>query len=177
MTSIRMINVQHTNMETHTLRLVWWSPSRKEKKKRKKKKKPKWILQFYPTCFYTGLHMILECRDTKLWPISGCIPMFLPFLKCFYSGLHTILECKDTKLWPVSGYITESLVSTLKGRAGNKCPSQQRNGIYLTSQCLSFNNNNTTTTRRRTPPFTLGVRASPAVLSMWPCENIFHIQV
>jgi hypothetical protein len=24
-------------------------------------------------CFYSGLHMILECRDTKLWCTVGCI--------------------------------------------------------------------------------------------------------
>jgi hypothetical protein len=24
-------------------------------------------------CFYGGLHMILECRDTKLWSTVGCI--------------------------------------------------------------------------------------------------------
>ncbi len=86
MTSIMMINIQHTNMETHTLRLVWWSPSRKEE----------------------------EARVD---------PSVLP-KKCFYSGLHTILECKDSKLWPVSGCITSSLVSTLKGRAGNKTEKQ-----------------------------------------------------
>jgi hypothetical protein len=33
--------------------------------------KPKWILQLCPKCFYSGLHMTLECRDTKLWPVSG----------------------------------------------------------------------------------------------------------
>jgi len=155
MTSIRMINVQHTNMETHTLRLVVWSPSRKEKKK----KKPKWILQFCPTGFYSGLHMILECRGTKLWPVSG--------------------------------YIAESLVCTLKGRAGNKCPSQQTNRFCLTCQCLSFNNNNNSTTSTTTNvrvlvlvssrffrsysegAFTLGVRASPALLSMWRVEIFF----
>jgi hypothetical protein len=34
--------------------------------------KPKWILEL--CCwkyFYSGLHMTLECRDTKLWPISS----------------------------------------------------------------------------------------------------------
>jgi hypothetical protein len=25
--------------------------------------------------FYRGLHMTLECRDTKLWPISKCVTM------------------------------------------------------------------------------------------------------
>jgi hypothetical protein len=34
--------------------------------------KPKWILQLCWKCFYSGLHMTLECRDTKLWPVSGC---------------------------------------------------------------------------------------------------------
>ncbi len=33
--------------------------------------KPKWILQWWwLKCFYSGLHMTLECMDTKLWPIS-----------------------------------------------------------------------------------------------------------
>jgi hypothetical protein len=34
--------------------------------------KPKWILQLCWKWFYTGLHRVLECRDTKLWPVSGC---------------------------------------------------------------------------------------------------------
>jgi hypothetical protein len=25
--------------------------------------------------FYDGLHMTLECRDPKLWPISKCVTM------------------------------------------------------------------------------------------------------
>jgi hypothetical protein len=28
--------------------------------------KPKWILQLCWKCFYSELHMTLECRDTKL---------------------------------------------------------------------------------------------------------------
>jgi hypothetical protein len=32
--------------------------------------KPKWDPS---ECFYSGLHLILECRDTKLWSIVGCI--------------------------------------------------------------------------------------------------------
>jgi hypothetical protein len=33
--------------------------------------KPKWILELCCwKCFYSGLHMTLECRDTKLWPVS-----------------------------------------------------------------------------------------------------------
>jgi hypothetical protein len=41
--------------------------------------KPKWILQLCWKCFYSGLHMTLECRDTKLWFLSGrdCITMSL----------------------------------------------------------------------------------------------------
>jgi hypothetical protein len=40
--------------------------------------KPKWILlQLCQKCFSSGLHMTLECRDIKLWPISGCITMSL----------------------------------------------------------------------------------------------------
>ncbi len=36
--------------------------------------KPKWILlQWYVKCLFSGLHMTLECRDTKLWPVFGCI--------------------------------------------------------------------------------------------------------
>ncbi len=31
------------------------------------------------TTIYCGLHMTLECRTTKLWPLSGCIPMSLPW--------------------------------------------------------------------------------------------------
>jgi hypothetical protein len=34
--------------------------------------KLKWILFLLcPKCFYNGLHMTLECRDTKLWHVSG----------------------------------------------------------------------------------------------------------
>jgi len=34
-------------------------------------KKPKWIqVHLRRKCFYGGLHMTVECRDTKLWPIS-----------------------------------------------------------------------------------------------------------
>jgi hypothetical protein len=39
--------------------------------------KLKRILQLYGKCFYSGLHVTLECRDTKLWPVSGCITMSL----------------------------------------------------------------------------------------------------
>jgi hypothetical protein len=35
--------------------------------------KPKWIL---PLCGkWVGLHMTLECRDIKLWPISKCVTL------------------------------------------------------------------------------------------------------
>jgi hypothetical protein len=37
--------------------------------------KPKQILQVCQKCSYSGLHMTLECRDTKLWLISRCITM------------------------------------------------------------------------------------------------------
>jgi hypothetical protein len=39
----------------------------------------KWILQLCWTFFYSGLHMTLKRRDTKLWPVSGCIAMSLPW--------------------------------------------------------------------------------------------------
>ncbi len=35
----------------------------------------KWILSSCWKCFYSGLHMTLECRDTKLWPLTECIPI------------------------------------------------------------------------------------------------------
>ncbi len=58
-------------------------------------------------CFYSGLHMTLECRHTKLSPVSGCITMSKCILqlcqKCFCSGFHMTLECRDTRLWPISG--------------------------------------------------------------------------
>jgi hypothetical protein len=28
-------------------------------------------------CLCSGLHMTQECRDTKLWPVSGCITISL----------------------------------------------------------------------------------------------------
>jgi hypothetical protein len=33
--------------------------------------------------FYSELHITLECKDTKLWPIFGCIAMFLLMLGGF----------------------------------------------------------------------------------------------
>ncbi len=46
-------------------------------------------------CFYSGLHMTLECRDTRLWPVSGgCITMSLPWkaepTKCFETALAVV---------------------------------------------------------------------------------------
>jgi hypothetical protein len=41
--------------------------------------KPKSMLQLCRKCFQSGLHTTLECRDTKLWPISGCITISLPW--------------------------------------------------------------------------------------------------
>jgi hypothetical protein len=31
-------------------------------------------------CFCSGLHMSLVCKDSKLWPVSGCIIMSLVFI-------------------------------------------------------------------------------------------------
>ncbi len=39
--------------------------------------KPKGILESGRKCFCSGLHMTLECRDTKFWPNSACITMSL----------------------------------------------------------------------------------------------------
>jgi len=39
--------------------------------------KSNWIFQLCQKPFYSGLHMSLECRDIKVWPISGCITMSL----------------------------------------------------------------------------------------------------
>jgi hypothetical protein len=60
-TSIRMISILNILDRKHTVvRMV----------------KPKCILQLCRRkCFYSGLHMALECRDTKIWSISGCITM------------------------------------------------------------------------------------------------------
>ncbi len=41
--------------------------------------KPKSMLQLCRKCFQSGLHTTLECRDTKLWPVSGCITISLPW--------------------------------------------------------------------------------------------------
>jgi hypothetical protein len=35
--------------------------------------KLKWILQLCRKCFYSGLHLTLECRDTQFWLVLGCI--------------------------------------------------------------------------------------------------------
>ncbi len=40
---------------------------------------PKWIVQWCLKCFYSGLHLILECRDTKLLALK-----FLFASQCFY---------------------------------------------------------------------------------------------
>ncbi len=40
---------------------------------------PKWILHLCWKCFYNGLQMTLECRNTNRCPLSGCIPMSLPW--------------------------------------------------------------------------------------------------
>lgn len=40
--------------------------------------KPKCILGVMQEMFYSEVHMTLECRDTQLWPLSGCTPMSLP---------------------------------------------------------------------------------------------------
>ncbi len=41
--------------------------------------KSNWIFQLCQKPFYSGLHMNLESRDIKVWPISGCITMSLVF--------------------------------------------------------------------------------------------------
>jgi hypothetical protein len=41
--------------------------------------KPISMLQLCRKCFQSGLHTTLECRDTKLWPVSGCITISLPW--------------------------------------------------------------------------------------------------
>ncbi len=57
MTSIRMINIQHTKLQIHGCLLIMV--------------KPKWILHYWCLkCFYSD--MAPECRDDKLWPISRC---------------------------------------------------------------------------------------------------------
>jgi len=47
--------IQHTKLETRCcVWLPWWNPSG----------------AFRTQCFRSGLHMTLECRATKLWPLS-----------------------------------------------------------------------------------------------------------
>jgi hypothetical protein len=58
---------------TYQIGNTWWSLVSMVKRK--------WILQLCWKCFYNGRHMTLECGDTKLWPVSGCIPMSLSTLK------------------------------------------------------------------------------------------------
>ncbi len=39
--------------------------------------KPKSTLQLCRKCFQSGLHTTLQCRATKLWPVSECITISL----------------------------------------------------------------------------------------------------
>jgi len=57
-----MINIQHTKLEAHVGEQLSML-------------KLKWILHFCPKRFYSGLHMTLERRDTKLWcmGLSQCL--------------------------------------------------------------------------------------------------------
>lgn len=41
--------------------------------------KSEWILHLCRRCFYSGLNMTLECKNTKLWPVCGCFTMSLPW--------------------------------------------------------------------------------------------------
>jgi len=57
-----MMNIQHTKLETH------------DGKHGEQEVDPLLMLAI----FYSGLHMTLKGRDTKLCPVSGCITMSLP---------------------------------------------------------------------------------------------------
>jgi hypothetical protein len=59
--------------------------------------KPKWIFHLCRKCFYRGLHMtLLECRDTKLWPVFGpCVDENLSLLWRSAGG-RANYKCKDT---------------------------------------------------------------------------------
>jgi len=59
--------------------------------------KPKWIFHLCRRYFYRGLHMtLLECRDTKLWPVFGpCVDENLSLLWRSAGG-RANYKCKDT---------------------------------------------------------------------------------
>ncbi len=47
--------------------------------------------------------MTLKCKDTKLWPIFGCITMFLPWKTKLTSSAHFGLAIIDNKICVIFG--------------------------------------------------------------------------